>query len=277
VTPPSPVLDHVVIDVRDRIDEAMRCFASLGFHLTPRGHHSLGSLNHLAMFATDYLELLGFGEHGRARPELMPFPVGLNGLVFKTADADLVHRQAAAAGLPVLPMASFSRPVTLDGVTRDAKFRTTRFDPDKVAMGRIYFCEHQTPDLVWRSEWQRQPNGACAIARVVVATADPQRTAALFRDLFGHSAVAGLDGRQVMAAGTAQVELVPPNIVAAEFGGAAAEPAGRAEYMAALEIRVRSLPAAAQQLHSVQGVRVEPDRLVVPAGVAFNTTIVFSE
>jgi catechol 2,3-dioxygenase-like lactoylglutathione lyase family enzyme len=277
VTPPSPVLDHVVIDVRDRIDEAMRCFASLGFHLTPRGHHSLGSLNHLAMFATDYLELLGFGEHGRARPELMPFPVGLNGLVFKTADADLVHRQAAAAGLPVLPVASFSRPVTLDGVTRDAKFRTTRFDPDKVAMGRIYFCEHQTPDLVWRSEWQRQPNGACAIARVVVATADPQRTAALFRDLFGHSAVAGLDGRQVMAAGTAQVELVPPNIVAAEFGGAAAEPAGRAEYMAALEIRVRSLPAAAQQLHSVQGVRVEPHRLVVPAGVAFNTTIVFSE
>ena len=277
MTLPSPVLDHVVVDVRDRIDEAMRCFASLGFHLTPRGHHSLGSLNHLAMFATDYLELLGFGEHGRARPELMPFPVGLNGLVFKTADADLVHRQAAAAGLPVLPVASFSRPVTLDGVTRDAKFRTTRFDPDKVAMGRIYFCEHQTPDLVWRSEWQRQPNGACAIARVVVATADPQRTAALFRDLFGHSAVAGLDGRQVMAAGTAQVELAPPNVVSAEFGGAAAEPAGRAEYMAALEIRVRSLPAAAQQLHSVQGVRVQPHRLVVPAGVAFNTTIVFSE
>ena len=277
MTPPSPVLDHVVIDVRDRIDEAMRCFASLGFHLTPRGHHSLGSLNHLAMFATDYLELLGFGEHGRARPELMPFPVGLNGLVFKTADADLVHRQAAAAGLPVLPVASFSRPVTLDGVTRDAKFRTTRFDPDKVAMGRIYFCEHQTPDLVWRSEWQRQPNGACAIARVVVATADPQRTAALFRDLFGHSAVAGLDGRQVMAAGTAQVELVPPNIVAAEFGGAAAEPVGRAEYMAALEIRVRSLPEAAERLRAVPGVRAEPRRLVVSGAAAFNTTLVLSE
>jgi len=277
VTPPSPVLDHVVIDVRDRIDEAMRCFASLGFHLTPRGHHSLGSLNHLAMFATDYLELLGFGEHGTARPELMSFPVGLNGLVFKTADADLVHRRAAAAGLPVLPVASFSRPVTLDGVTRDAKFRTTRFDPDKVAMGRVYFCEHQTTDLVWRPEWQRHPNGTCALARVVVATADPPRTAALFRDLFGHCAVAGLDGRQVMAAGTAQVELVPPNIVAAEFGGAAAEPVGRAEYMAALEIRVRSLPEAAERLRAVPGVRAEPRRLVVAAGVAFNTTILFSE
>src|ERR1700732_2895780 len=94
----SPVLDHVVIDVRDRIDEAMRCFGSLGFYLTPRGHHSLGSVNHLAMFETHYFELLGFGEHGTARPELMPFPVGLNGLVFKTGDAGAVYRQAAAAG-----------------------------------------------------------------------------------------------------------------------------------------------------------------------------------
>ena len=57
---PPPVLDHVVVDVRDRIDEAAECFRSIGFKLTPRGRHTLGSVNHLAMFATDYLELLGF-------------------------------------------------------------------------------------------------------------------------------------------------------------------------------------------------------------------------
>ena len=76
---PPPVLDHVVIDVRDRMDEAARTFTALGFQLTPRGHHTLGSMNHLMMFATDYLELLGFGEGGASRPELAPFPVGLNG------------------------------------------------------------------------------------------------------------------------------------------------------------------------------------------------------
>ena len=81
-----PVLDHVVIDVRDRMDEALATFAGLGFQLTPRGHHTLGSMNHLAMFATDYLELLGFGAGGGSRPELAPFPVGLNGLVFKTGE-----------------------------------------------------------------------------------------------------------------------------------------------------------------------------------------------
>jgi Glyoxalase-like domain len=272
-----PVLDHVVIDVRNRIDDAMSCFSALGFQLTPRGHHTLGSANHLAMFATDYLELLGFGEDGATRTEIARFPAGLNGLVFKTTDADLVHRHAAEAGLPVLPVQSFSRPVTLDGASRDARFRTTRVDADKIAMGRVYFCEHLTPDLVWRAEWQAHPNGARAIARVVVATADPQRTAVLFRDLFGGHVVTERDGRQVMTAGTAAVELALPKALADEFGEAAVEPAGRAEYMAVLGIKVRSLPEAAQQLHQVSGVRAEPRRLVVPAAVAFNTTVVFSE
>ena len=273
----SPTLDHVVIDVRDHIDEAMRCFTSLGFLLTPRGRHTLGSVNHLAMFATDYLELLGFGEDGATRTEIARFPTGLNGLVFKTTDADLVHQHAQAAALPVLPVQSFSRPVALAGALHDARFRTTRLDPDKIAIGRVYFCEHLTPELVWRPEWQAHPNGACAIARVVVATADPQATAVLFRDLFGSDSVSERDGRQVVVAGTAQVELVPPDLVATEFAGAAPEPAGRAEYMAALGVRVRSLRDAVQRLRGVPGVRTEPQRLVVPAAAAFNTTIVFSE
>jgi len=277
VTLPSPVLDHVVIDVRDHIDDAMRCFSSLGFRLTPRGHHTLGSANHLAMFATDYLELLGFGEGGAARLEIARFPAGLNGLVFKTADADIVHSEAAAAALPVLPVQAFSRPVTIDNVTRDARFRTTRLDADKIAMGRVYFCEHLTPDLVWRPEWQTHPNGAGAIARVVVATSDPRGTAQLFRGLFGNDAIAERDGRCVIAAGSAQVELAPPNTITAEFGEAAADPAGRAEHMAALEIKVRSLRAAAQHLSAVPGIKTEAQRLVVPAAAAFNTTIVFSE
>jgi hypothetical protein len=274
---PLPVLDHVVIDVRDGIDEAMRCFLGLGFRLTPRGRHTLGSVNHLAMFATDYLELLGFREDGETRAEITRFPEGLNGLVFKTADADLVHREAAAAGLLVLPVQSFSRPVALGTETRDARFRTTRLDPDKVAMGRVYFCEHLTADLVWRPEWQSHPNTACAIARVVVATADPVRTATLFRGLFGPDAAVDRGGRWVIAAGAAQVELATPNTVAAEFGEAVAEPAGRAEYMAALSLKVASLAAAAQQLRGVPGVRIETQRVVVPAAAAFNTTIVFTE
>jgi hypothetical protein len=276
VSLPAPILDHVVIDVRDRMNEAARIFAALGFELTPRGHHTLGSMNHLAMFRTDYLELLGFGEGGASRPELAPFPVGLNGLVFKTDDADVVYAHAQAAGLPILPVQAFSRPVELAGARQDARFRTTRLDPAKIAMGRVYFCEHRTPELVWRPEWQAHPNGAHAIARVIVATADPRRTGSLFGALFGPDAVAASGAGCVVAAGVAQVELNTPGAIAEEFGEAAADPAGRVDYLAAIELKVSSLADTAERLRSVPGVRIEPRRIVVPAGAAFNTTLVFS-
>ena len=73
------------------------------------------------------------------------------------------------------------------------------------------------------------------------------------------------------------MELSTSDAIAAEFGETAAEPAGRTEYMAALGIRVRSLPEARRYLRSVRGLRDEPHRLVVPAGVAFNTAVVFTE
>jgi hypothetical protein len=276
VSLPAPVLDHVVIDVRDRIEEAARAFAALGFQLTPRGHHTLGSVNHLAMFATDYLELLGHGAGGASRLELAPFPVGLNGLVFKTDDADAVHAHASAAGLPILPVQSFSRTVALDGVQQDARFRTTRLDPAKIPMGRVYFCEHRTPELVWRPEYQAHPNGARAIARVIVATGNPGQTSTLFRALFGPEAVAEQDGGCVIQAGAAQVELRVPGAIADEFGDAAAEPAGRTEYLAALELKVASLARTADRLRRVPGVRIDPRRAVVPARAACNTTITFS-
>jgi catechol 2,3-dioxygenase-like lactoylglutathione lyase family enzyme len=272
----APVLDHVVVDVRDRVEEAARAFAALGFQLTPRGHHTLGSVNHLAMFATDYLELLGFGAGGASRPELAPFPVGLNGLVFKTDDADAVHAHASAAGLPILPVQSFSRPVELDGAQQDARFRTTRLDPAKIAMGRVYFCEHRTPELVWRPEFQSHPNGAHAISRVIVATGNPERTSSLFRALFGPEAVTEENGGCVIRAGAAQVELRLPGAIAEEFGDAAAEPAGRTEYLAAIELKVGSLFRTAERLRQVPGVRIDPRRAVVPARAACNTTIAFS-
>jgi Glyoxalase-like domain len=276
VAPVSPILDHIVIDVRDRIDEAAECFAELGFELTPRGHHTLGSSNHLAIFASDYLELLGFGADAAARPEIASFPIGLNGLVFKTEDAEGTFQEARAAGLPIQPVQSFSRPVTLERETQDARFRTTHLDPKAMPMGRVYFCQHLTPQLVWRREWQAHLNGARAIARVVVATPEPQQTAVLFRTLFG-PVVAMEGGRLRLAAGTARVELVTPAALAAEFGHAAADPAGRSEYLAAVEFRVTALAETVRALASTAGILVIDRKVMVPAAMAFNTTLVFAE
>ncbi|HET7133675.1 MAG TPA: VOC family protein, partial [Gammaproteobacteria bacterium] len=50
-------IDHAVIVVRD-LDAAAARFRELGFTLTPRGFHSIGSQNHCIMFGSTYLELL---------------------------------------------------------------------------------------------------------------------------------------------------------------------------------------------------------------------------
>ena len=79
----------------------------------------------------------------------------------------------------------------------------------------------------------------------------------------------------MVGAGAERVELAAPAAVAAEFGDAAAEPAGRSEYLAAVELTVTSLAAAAARLNALPGVRGDASRIVVPAGAAFNTTLVF--
>src|ERR1700744_5903962 len=93
---PVPTLDHVVVNVRDRIDEAADTYRRLGFTLPPRGYHTLGSVNHLAMFGTDYLELIAVKPGEDRRLELLSSPTGLDGLVFGTEDAmatfKLLHR-----------------------------------------------------------------------------------------------------------------------------------------------------------------------------------------
>lgn len=78
-------LDHIAINVKENMDEAFKLFSELGFTLTPRGYHSLGSINHSIVFKNDYLELIGTPK-GKpiTRPELKKAEIGINGLVFKS-------------------------------------------------------------------------------------------------------------------------------------------------------------------------------------------------
>jgi Glyoxalase-like domain len=69
-------------------------FHRLGFRLTPPGEHGLGSINHLAIFDDNYIELLGFRKNAPSiRADIASYPIGLNGLVFATADADSIYQE----------------------------------------------------------------------------------------------------------------------------------------------------------------------------------------
>lgn len=239
-------LDHIVINVHRQLDDAEKALADLGFHLTPRGYHTLGSMNALTMFGTDYLELLGFPEGAEvSRPELASAPLGLNGLVFKTTDVDETFAHLQAVGAAGDPPKSFSRPVTLDnGETHDAKFKTVAVSPNVFSAGRLYFCEHLTPELVWRPEYQAHANKTNRFEDITVVADDAAGIAALLAKIIRSEATTADDAITIAAADAFELRVQTPAQYEARFGAAARGMDGRTSMFGAVTVRGQLSEAA---------------------------------
>ena len=274
---PMPTLDHVVVNVHDRMDEAQALYTRLGFTLTPRGFHSLGSINHLAIFGTDYLELIGTPVDGSARHDILGWPMGLNGLVWGTEDSTSVHAALTAAGVECSEPNQFTRPVELPGGARDAVFRTVRLPNEATPAGRLYFCHHFTRDLVWRDAWRQHANGTIGVLESVVAADDPARLAALFVRMFGATAVRPIAGGHRLAVGLSRIDVIDPRELTARFGAAVPAAQGRREYMAALVLRTRA-PAMAEAVLRAGSIAIAAhtaDRVLVGPGETMGVTLAF--
>ena len=232
-------LDHVVINVKDDMDLAQLVFSNLGFTLTPRGYHTLGSINHLMMFGSDYMELIGFPEHGvvnnpNSRSDLTTAPFGINGLVFKSSDVDKTFEKLVELEMDGDLPKSFSRPVELDGRKTDAKFRTVTVRAGVFPEGRVYFCEHGTPELVWRPEWQSHENGIEAVSEIVVVTRDPAKSGDLYSKLLGTSFVKKSLGKSIEIPGGGFISVYSEDEYQERYGQLASSLEGRDAIFGAL-------------------------------------------
>lgn len=258
-------LDHAVINVKYEMDRATPLFEGLGFTMTPRGYHSLGSINHLMIFGTDYLELVGLPAGiEKPRPEIANSPPGINGLVFKAQDVDATHAHLDGLGLAGDAPLSFTRPVELGGEEHTARFRTVKVRPDAFPAGRVYFCEHGTPELVWREEWSTHANGAVAIREFVVVAAEPEAAAARYADVTGATDIKGDAAEQVIGLEGARLSVLSPARYGERFGAMALALGGRSSIFGAITISTDDLAAAASAVES-SGLtsRAEGGRVVV--------------
>lgn len=173
-------LDHLVVNSHFALDSSAELFRALGFNLTPKGFHSLGSVNHLIMFSDHYLELIGLPAQGEPlREELLDSPPGIDGLVFASSDAQASERSLRDAGFQLQPLQHFSRAVVSGEARGEARFTTLRLAPGSFSAGRVYFCQHHTPEWVWRDEWLQ----AGAISGVTVVAQEVEATRARFARL----------------------------------------------------------------------------------------------
>ena len=242
-------LDHLVINTHFEMNAAQSIFEQLGFTLTPRGRHSLGSINHLMVFENDYLELIGLPSDGGAlRKDVLESPVGIDGLVFQTSDAARTHQLLQANGLAVQPVQAFSRPVELGGVVSEARFETVRFEPGQFTAGRLYYCKHFTPELVWRKEWQTHRNGVHTLAGLLIVCDSPQQEATHYVAATGGVALVGANGEYRVRGAQYSLIFVTAAQYAQCFGGLTCVGGKRSSFFGAIALQTSSLKPLRQAL-----------------------------
>ena len=152
--PLPQAIDHAVIAVRD-LDAAATAFTALGFTLTPRGHHSIGSQNHCIMLGSTYIELLVAPVAHPWLDYYRRFGEGLASIALSTSDADATYELLKGKG--ARPPMDLSRPV--DGGI--ARFRLVQIENAP----QVFICQHLTRNLVWQPQWQTHANGAAELLR----------------------------------------------------------------------------------------------------------------
>ncbi|RTZ45398.1 VOC family protein [Candidimonas sp. SYP-B2681] len=251
-------LDHLVINTRFETDRAADLFRALGFTLTPQGRHPMGSVNHLMVFQDDYLELIGLPtDGGKLREEVLNSPVGIDGLVFRSDDADRVHALLTAAGASLQPLHAFSRAVELDGETFEARFRTVRFESDQFEAGRIYFCQHLTPELIWREPWQTHANTVSGLAGLLVVSQQPEADALRYASVAGAEVSAlGKHGEWRIDGARYSIVVTTLDEYLRRYGDLACDALGRSSFFGAIALRVQDPEAIKNALVPVtEGVR----------------------
>jgi catechol 2,3-dioxygenase-like lactoylglutathione lyase family enzyme len=270
-------IDHVVIVVRD-LQRAANAYARLGFTLTPRGEHSLGSQNHCIMFGRDYIELLAVPQPHPALAyyrDFLSHGEGLAAIALASRDARAAHAELAAAGVRVEPPLEFSRPVKLENGAREARFRIVQLPVEALPGARAFVCEHFTPELVWQEEWRAHAIGATGLAAIGLAVEDVDAAANAYGRVLAEKPQRITEGLLVNT-GTVPIGLASRGSLGRRLDGVAL-PARPRPVVAALFIHVadRALAARALEHHGIQPVRLKDGSLGVGAEQAHGIALVF--
>lgn len=270
-------LDHAVILVRD-LDAAQATYSRLGLTLTPRGFHSIGTHNHCLMFGSDYVELLAVREPHPVTAYFSQFLAGAEGaaaLAFSTGDARAAHAGLRAAGVMADEPVDFSRPVEVDGMRRDARFRVVQLPVNETPGCRAFLCQHFTPELVWRADYQQHALGVVGVAGVSVVVEDVgEAVKAYARVLDAPPTQGGADWRLVAGDCTLSFS---DRAASEQRLGAPALPRRDGPMLGALHLRVRDRGIAAEVLRrgGFTAERTVDGALLIGASQAHGVALVF--
>ena len=177
--PPGELcLDHLGHFVPD-LDAAAAVWEKLGFRVTPTSVHQVsgkpaGTSNRCVMLEEGYLELLApttdTPNAQRVRDRMKLF-VGVHLACLGTPDAAAEQRRLADHGFEPEPVVHLQRRIDTG---ESVGFRVVYVPPGKMPEGRVQYCEHLTPEHVWREGFVNP----LRLRAVYVVADDPEEAAA---------------------------------------------------------------------------------------------------
>lgn len=195
-------LDHVAHFVPD-MDQAAPALEKLGFTLTPFSAQShrlepggplvpAGTGNRCIMLKRGYIECLTPAGDSQVASQLhaaIKRYIGLHLIAFGTSLPELDHARLTQQGFaPIAPVA-LQRQIAMPQGEDTARFTVVRVEPGTMAEGRIQFCQHHTPQLVWQPQWIKHANRAIALIAVILCVENPADTAARYARFTGLKAI----------------------------------------------------------------------------------------
>ncbi len=180
-------LDHLVICVRD-LAQAAPDWQALGFNLTPTGVHPFGTSNRLAMFGNNFIELLAVTDAAAVSPaapghfsfaahnqDFLRTAEGMSMLALHSTDSHAEAARLNAAHIGAYAPFDFGRDAVLPGGGVARVGFSLAFATDPAMPGIAFFtCQQRhPPELFWKPEYQRHPNGALRVIEVVMSAPEP--------------------------------------------------------------------------------------------------------
>jgi hypothetical protein len=281
-------LDHLVVCVRDLAQAALD-WQTLGFSLTPTGVHPFGTSNRLAMFGNNFLELLAvtdaaavppaasgrfsFAAHNR---DFLASGEGMSMLAMHSDDAHADAARFQANHIGAYAPFDFGRDAVLPGGGAARVAFSLAFATDPAMPGIAFFtCQQRhPPELFWKAEYQRHPNGALRAIEVVMSAPDPAEHRGFLERITESTAVLG-PGRLTVGARGDQIIVLGPAEMARRLPGLAVEPSPR---FCAARVAVADLDATKRVLKN-NGVDFEVTGavLLVPPAASHGLALEFVE
>jgi hypothetical protein len=258
-------IDHVGL-VGPDVAALQASFERLGFITTPPKllmqadpktgeRHSLQQLCSHAVLEQGYVELsmLESGDHAHPVAGYVRRHQGLEILAFGSTDIEADAERCRAAGLEPSAVSVATRDVAYGARHGAAQFHWFSLAPQSAPEGLVCFVHNHTPELVFQAEVMGHPNTASAITGATIVSADPARTAGLYRTLLQQEPRG--EGEDLHFEWASQrIRITTKHRFVADYPGAGVR---KTPCLAAFEVTVRDIASTAGYLTRAR-VRFQP-------------------